>query len=88
MSSDRKSSREKDAKNTRPDTPDFHTGGGADGPPHPHLEKAKSKNRIEPISVSTGSGANVRPEKAAAVAGDKTQTAGVSAPSAEPRKKK
>jgi len=48
--------------------------------PKPHFEKAKSKNRIEPVSNPSPSGGHVRPEKAAAVAGDNTQTAGLSQP--------
>ena len=84
MSSDRKTSKEKDPKNARPEKPDFHTGGGAMGLPTPHLEKADGKNRIEPISITTGSGGTVRPEKLHSPG----QTAGVSNPSCGPRKKK
>jgi hypothetical protein len=63
MSSDRKSSFAKDPENARPEKNDPHTGGGAAGLPTPHLEKADGKNRVEPISISTGSGGSVRPQK-------------------------
>jgi hypothetical protein len=81
MSSDRKSSFAKDPENARPEKNDPHTGGGgAVQLGVPHFDKASAKNRIEPVSNPGPSGGHVRPEKAAAVAGDKTQTAGLSQP--------
>jgi hypothetical protein len=81
MSSDRKSSFSKDPANARPEKNDPHTGGGgAVQLGSPHFEKASAKNRTEPVANPGPSGPYLRPEKAAAVAGDNTQTAGLSQP--------